>query len=82
MHITLDAFRGEDGKFISSTFPGLYPVLYVTRDGMTVCPDCANREVDLSQEVVGGFVFEEGAPHRCEDCGEEVESAYGDPAMG
>lgn len=77
---SLDLFRDEDGKFISYAWPGGYPVLYVTRDNLTICPTCANRDVDMSQEVIAGFVFEEGAPHKCEDCGEFVESAYGDPS--
>lgn len=75
----VERLRGEDGKLISFAWPGGYPVQYYTKDGLTVCPECANRDVDQSQEVVGGDVYWEGPPTPCEDCGELIESAYGDP---
>jgi hypothetical protein len=33
----------------------------------------------MSTEVVVGDVYYEGPPLICDDCGTEIESAYGDP---
>jgi hypothetical protein len=33
----------------------------------------------MSTEVVAGDVYYEGPPLICDDCGVEIESAYGDP---
>ena len=78
----LDKIRGEDGKLPAYAGPGGYPILYVDKCGNVLCPDCANREVDPSQEFVGYSIFYEGKPEKCEDCGKEIASAYGDPDAG
>lgn len=55
-----------------------YPLALVV-DGAYVCPNCAERdsftERQLSYASVG--VYAEGADLRC-DCGDILESAYGD----
>ena len=58
-------------------WPGGYPVVYYTRDGLTVCARCANV-TDTSDPVVGGDIYWEGPALTCEDMGEIIESAYGD----
>jgi hypothetical protein len=66
-----------DGKLPAWAWPGGYPLIYVTENGLTVCPPCAN-EADTSDPVTDGDVFWEGAPLTCEDCGKLIESAYGE----
>lgn len=75
----LDDIRDEHGKLPAYAWPGGYPVTYVTRDGLEICPDCANRETDPSQAPIGGGVYWEGPTVQCDDCGRDMESAYGDP---
>ncbi len=72
--------RDSDGSVTAFAWPGGYPMYYVTRDGLTICPQCAgDDEKNDSDPVVGGDVFWEGPPMWCDDCGREMESAYGDP---
>lgn len=59
-------------------WPGGYPVAYYTRDGLTVCARCAN-DPDTSDPVIAGDIYWEGPTLTCEDQGEPIESAYGDP---
>lgn len=81
--MTLDDMRQftADGTLPAYAWPGGYQIIYLTRDGEVVCPECANREVDQAQEVIAGDIFYEGPPEFCADCNREIESAYGDPAF-
>ena len=79
-----------DGTLPFHAWPGAYPMAYYTRDGLTICPKCAN-DPDTSDPVVAGEVIWEGPETPCEDgssCGSmvdglwvagTVETAYGDP---
>jgi hypothetical protein len=69
----------ENGKLPAYAWPGGYQITYLTRDGLEICPDCANQE-DASDPVTDGDVYWEGPAITCDDCGKEIESAYGDPA--
>jgi hypothetical protein len=85
-------FRDDDGKLPTYAWPGGYPVIYICNDGAVMCPACANNE-NGSQAYTGPFdpglgrdwhivaqdIHYEGAPEQCVHCGEEIESAYGDP---
>lgn len=75
----MNMYREEDGTLPAHAWPGGYPLYYYTRDGLTVCAECANREVDDTQAVIGQDVYWEGPVQVCEDCGKGIESAYGDP---
>lgn len=77
--LPLPDIRDQHGRLPGIAWPGGYPIIYITKDGSTVCSECANKDVDQSQEVVGYSIFHEGAPESCDDCGTLVESAYGDP---
>lgn len=72
-------YRNDDGTLPAYAWPGGYTLMYHTRDGLTVCADCANREVDDGQAVVGQDVYWEGPTMSCDDCGVAIESSYGDP---
>lgn len=82
-----------DGSLPAHVWPGGYPLFYLTADGLTICPKCAN-EADTSDPVVDGDVHWEGPPMTCDDgsqCGSmlpapaggwapgTIDSAYGDP---
>jgi hypothetical protein len=67
------------GERPAYTSIGCYPIVYYTRDGLTICAECANRPIDEGQAVIAGEVYWEGPPVDCEDCGRSLESAYGDP---
>lgn len=57
-----------------------YPLIFVNMQGEVICEGCA-REMDF-RTLQAGFVwdvFYEGASIQCDSCGEEIDSAYGDP---
>lgn len=74
-----EMYLNEDGTYPTYAWPGGYQLVYFTRDGLVICPKCANREVDDGQGVVGQDVYWEGPEMACDDCGEMIASAYGDP---
>ena len=75
----LDEIRDEStGKLPAYAWPGGYPIIYLTQDGLTVCPWCANKD-DTSDPASAWQVFYEGPAERCDDCNIIIESAYGDP---
>lgn len=60
-------------------WPGAYPILYIqTAEAVELCPDCAWTAV-CNDEPVEQDVYWEGPPVPCADCGEPIESAYGEP---
>jgi hypothetical protein len=78
MYTNLDAIRDDSGKLPSFTFPGAYTIIYITRDSLTICPDCANKPVtEYDDPPVAYGSFDEGAPIACDDCGRDIESSYG-----
>jgi hypothetical protein len=70
--------RDNDNRLPSYGWPGAYPVYYLTKSGLVVCPPCAN-EPDTSDPVAAGDINWEDASLFCEDCGERIESAYAEP---
>lgn len=71
--------RNTDGNLPAYAWPGGYPPFYLDREANVLCPKCANREIDASQTVTDCDVHWEGPALVCDDCGAEIESAYGDP---
>jgi len=57
-------------------WPGGYPLSAITHDSSTLCCSCALEELG---EISSLRVHWEGATEYCDDCGEAIESAYGDP---
>jgi hypothetical protein len=87
-----ERIRSNDGTLPAYAWPGGYPVVYVAADGGIFCPVCVNQEEEvellepeelqqpvMGWEVVGYQVHWEGAPEVCCHCGDEIQSAYGDP---
>jgi uncharacterized Zn finger protein len=63
---------------VTFAWRGGYPFYYLNNENNIVCPNCANKE-GMSTEVVDGDAYYEGPPLICDDCGAEIESAYGNP---
>lgn len=71
---------GEIDSLPSVTFPGMYPLYYVSSYGNVYCAECAkNLITDPYEDITDYTTHMEGVPITCEDCGIEIESAYGDP---
>lgn len=56
---------------------GGYQINYIG-DGVVYCADCAKKQDKDVQEKLVGDIHYEGSPLVCEDCGEELESEYGE----
>lgn len=74
--------RYSNGKLMSFSEWGLYPLFYFDKQCSVLCPECANR----SEEVNAGFpdflpkyvdVNYEDEELYCSDCSLKIESAYG-----
>jgi len=72
--------RDANGQLPSWAWPGGYPIYYLDKQGNTLCPACANRSVDQSQDVVAAGVNWEDPSLDCDDCGKRIESAYAEDA--
>ena len=78
MQTKIDSIRLDDGTLPHHAWPGLYPLFYMDKQGNVLCPTCANRDVDQSQEVIDVAINEEDENLYCDDCGSKIESAYGE----
>lgn len=54
---------------------GSYPLVYL-HHGRCICPPCASL---VGCEPFSAEVHWEGGPVECEECGGDIESAYGEP---
>ncbi len=80
--------RLSDGKLPHSSWPGLYPLMYLLADGAVICAGCANGEngseasaepgTDPQWHIVDQFIYWEGEPMDCDHCNAPIESAYGE----
>lgn len=81
-------FREPDGRF-RDLLPGDFvPVLYIMRDGATLCATCINSllpEIDPTTTDDPAWRIErwalhyEGPPESCDECCQEIEALFGDP---
>ena len=70
----------DDGRLPAYTSIGAYPLRYLTRDGLDLCAACASvPDEETSDPAIAADAHLEGPPLTCEDCGAQIESAYGDP---
>jgi hypothetical protein len=77
--------RDSDGQLPAFAWPGGYPIIYIDKDGSTLCAKCATKSLDDPDEVpqfkpVACDVYYEGPIVQCEQCNVDIESAYGDPS--
>ena len=64
------------GMLPSFTSVGSYPLIYTTEDDERYCGSCASN-TDNAFPLTGVFVHYEGDAQTCDECGDEIESAYG-----
>lgn len=67
---------GKESKLPAFTSPGSYPLVYTTEDDDRYCGKCAN-DADHAFPLSGVFVHYEGDAEACDECGDEIDSAYG-----
>jgi hypothetical protein len=74
----------KDGVYESFTWPGGYPIYYITADGGVLCPKCANENYEQTCDpndsqwfIIDCDVNWEDETLYCDHCNELVESAYG-----
>ena len=86
MQHLLDRCMEEKEELPALTWPGMYPLIYLTGDGGILCPKCVRDNMDLINDpddpqwyLVAYDIYEEGPVMYCENCNDEIESAYGDP---
>lgn len=78
MNTTDSLPRDTNGKLSSWAWPGGYPIYYLDKENNCLCPDCANRDVDQSQDVIAADINWEDQTLHCDDCSKQIESAYGE----
>jgi hypothetical protein len=61
------------GKLRAFTDVGGYPLIYLTKANDVLCAKCATDD----DSVTACDVHWEGEPLTCDECSEEIESAYG-----
>lgn len=72
-------WQGKNSLPWSDELGGI-PLVYVTSFGQTKCDECANELADCEIEDVTEVIpYYEGNTIQCDECGREIESAYGDP---
>ena len=70
-----------------ASFPGLYPIYYLTKDGGILCPKCVNDNLtrcatddgsneDAQWYVIASDVNWENPELICDNCDCRIESAY------
>lgn len=81
------AGRDYNGPLPAFTFPGAYPLRYITERGDELCADCATLMTDYDplpncawdDPIAAVDVYWEGPNSYCDSCGKPIASAYGDP---
>lgn len=64
-------------------WPGAYPLYYLTADDYILCPECASKHYNdpvsyADNPIINADANWEDPELYCEDCGNLIESAYGD----
>ena len=79
--MTIDTLpRDDSGRLVAYAWPGGYPVLYLDADNCVLCPECAQLSDDDDRtRPVAYSIHWEGPDEQCENCGEMIPSAYGNP---
>jgi hypothetical protein len=71
----LQSLYDENGRLPRFTDLGGYPLYYLSSNGGTWCPDCANQE-DAEPEIVDADVNWEDSELYCDGCPARIPSAY------
>lgn len=73
----IDRLRDDNGTLPIYVWPGGYPIYYLDEGNNVLCPGCANKPDEYTWGLVAAGIHWEGEPITCDDCGCEIESAYG-----
>lgn len=60
----------------SGTFPGGYPLFYITSFGNIICPDCANEIINDEYEDIVGYEINYESEMYCQECSKAINPAY------
>lgn len=74
--------RLSNGQLPSFAWPGGYPLFYLDGENSILCAKCATASLDNEEErrrPVACDAHYEGEPLQCDECYENIESAYGNP---
>lgn len=75
----LKEIKKSVGKLPDRTTSLGYAVIYATDFGRNVCDECAKEIEDDQYETLEAYTsYEEGPAIECDECGEMIESDYGD----
>lgn len=67
----------DDGTLAKYAWPGGYPLVYLSRRGNVLCPDCATESLgDEDDPPVDGDANWEDPSLYCDECSQRIESAY------
>lgn len=72
--------RDRDGNLPAHAWPGGYPLYYLDTEGNILCAQCANTQLADEYEhfrPVAWGIHYEGEPLDCDQCSEDIDSAYG-----
>lgn len=90
-HILVLTKDGEPTDTVQAyAWPGGYPIFYVAKDGLPLCPRCVQDHLDMcigdpgdvfndQWKIVGHDANWEDPDLFCEHCGGRIESAYAAP---
>lgn len=70
------AIMQSDGKLPAYAWPGGYQMFYLTSEGGTLCPDCANKHAEYSSMIVDYDANYEDPHLVCDDCGKHIDPSY------
>jgi hypothetical protein len=65
----------DDDRLPDFAWPGGYTIAYYTRDGSTLCAECARNKL---AEVEAADTYDEGPDVQCDGCNATLESSYGE----
>lgn len=85
--------KDHDGTFPSNSWPGGYPIYYLSADGGIFCPACANEakndpDIDINDpddpqwNIIDGDINWEDDDLYCDHCNKKIECAYCDDEQG
>jgi len=75
--VTVLPERDANGQFPSHSWPGAYPLVYLTREGNNLCAACASANDSPGDPTVSVDTHWEGSDLQCDECNEYIRSAYG-----
>lgn len=81
----MKTLKNESGKYDAYAWPGGYPIFYLCADNGVLCPNCANENAHLDTgmddkqwHVVASDINWEDDALYCDNCNDQIESAYGE----